>query len=382
MPFFAKRTNFWQQESNALDKALQALSSPQGVLDLTQSNPTQAGFDYPAHWLDALSGTSSLSYDPQSLGLISAREAVSHYYQQRGFNVDPTRIMLTSSSSESYAHLLRLLVNPHEKVLIPTPSYPLFPYLLDIQDAAYVTYQLSVDHDWAIDRQHLLSQLDGSVKIIMVVSPNNPTGSFISDSDKAWLVDVANQHGIALVADEVFMDYGFNNQRSSFLNVGKGLAFIIGGLSKTACLPQMKLGWLIPVGDDDLVKGALARLEIMADTYLSVNTPVQLAACIWLKDVDIIQAQVMARLKENLAYAFSRVTNKIQLLRPQAGWYMMMRLPSGMDDEAFALQALRNRVMVYPGYYFDLPGDNYVVVSLLTEPKIFQQGWDKICQMI
>ncbi len=382
MSLFAKRTNHWQHEPNALEQARQQNPLLEACLDLTQSNPTQAGFQYPTGWLNDLNDPQALVYDPQSFGLLKARQAVSDYYARRGYAVAIDHIMLTASSSESYGYLLRLLVNPHEKVLIPSPSYPLFPYLLDINDAAYDTYQLLPGKDWAIDREDLISRLDGTVKAVMVVHPNNPTGSYINSDDRLWLVQLARERGIALIVDEVFIDYAHGQEAESFVNQYDCLIFVLGGLSKTLCLPQMKLGWMIPVGPKDLVEGALVRLEIIADTFLSVNTPVQLAASQWLKDVDHIQGQVMARLKANWMYIVGHQHASMTIQQPQAGWYVLVQLPHAIDDEDFCLKLLANGVRVYPGYYFDLPANNYIIVSLLTEQEEFMQGWYKLCQII
>ncbi len=382
MSIFAKRTNNWTHANNALeDERLKGLYQGE-VLDLTQSNPTQAGFVYPAHLLAALSNPHALVYDPQSFGLEETRQAVVDYYYRRGYMINRSQVVLTASSSESYGHLLRLLVNPHEKVLIPSPSYPLFPYLLDIHDAAYDTYQILSAENWAIDREDFLARLDASVKAVMLVHPNNPTGSYINEADRAWLIQLAKTHGFALIVDEVFMDYAFDKAEPSFINETACLTFVLGGLSKTLCLPQMKLGWLITSGPKELVDGALARLEIMADTYLSVNTPVQLAACQWLPGVDAIQDLVRQRLKHNWAMLEANTPKGLTIQRPQAGWYVLVHLPDHLDDEQFCLALMAKGVIVYPGYYFDLPSSNDVVISLLTESSILKQGWDKLCTMI
>jgi aspartate/methionine/tyrosine aminotransferase len=379
---FASRTNYWAMSSNKLDLAHAQLPLGAKIFDLTQSNPTQAGIIYPQKLLSALNDTHGLIYQPESFGLLPTRQAIEAYYAKAGYVVNSQQILLTSSTSESYSFLMRLLINPYEKVLIPRPSYPLFSYLLDINDVAYDYY--GIDQQGAIDREGLLKLLDPTVKAIMVVSPNNPTGQGISISDKQWLLELIHQKGMALIVDEVFADYAWGSECfERFVDSQQGLVFVLNGLSKVVALPQMKLGWMVVCGDDALVKPAMQRLEIIADTYLSVNTPVQWAAIEWLKNKDAIQNEIKKRVARNLAYVDAHLPVAIRRVQAQGGWYVMLKIQQHLQDEDVALQLLtQQQVIVYPGYFFDMPDEQTLVVSLLTEEAIFQEGIRRLCQGI
>src|SRR5437667_2263901 len=304
---FSSRTD-WKLAPNRFTLAHQEmLQQGREVLDLTISNPTRAGIKYDeAAILDSLRNPKSLDYDPQPKGLLSARQAVPKYYSCGADipvrEIDPENLVLTTSTSEGYSYVFRLLANPDDQVLVPKPSYPLFDFFADLQDVKLVSYPLIYDHGWQIDWPSLEKAVSEKTKAVVIVHPNNPTGSYVSSDEREWLNQLCRERGLALVVDEVFLDYAHDGQRRpSFAANDGALTFTLSGLSKISALPQMKFAWIAVSGPESDVNAAIQRLEVIADTYLSLNTPVQLAASVMLDQRRKIQPQLVARVRSNLA---------------------------------------------------------------------------------
>ena len=374
---FSKRTPKDFAE-NALSRRIREMrSSGASILDLTESNPTRAGFLAPSELLGLLKDPDGAHYDPDPRGLRSAREAVSRDYAARGVSVDPDHIILTASSSESYSLLFKLLANPDDEVLVPTPSYPLFGYLADLDSVSVRPYPLSFDHEWHLSIDALAALITDRTRAVVVVHPNNPTGSFLNREEGEALSALCGTRGIAIIADEVFADFALSgdgpSRHASFALDSPALSFALGGLSKSCALPQMKLGWIAISGPPVFRDEALARLEFIADTYLSVATPVQRALPRILEDKGALQAPIRARLKRNLEALRTAVLAQpeLTLLRAEGGWSALIQCPATRADEERALLALDAGVLVHPGHFFDFASGCYLVVSLLCEPDVF-----------
>lgn len=377
MKLFADRTN-WNFAANRLSEALaQRRSSGAPVFDLTASNPTLCGFHYNGEVISAaLTHPAIFTYSPDPRGLEFARAAVAHYYAQRGVTVSLDSLFLTASTTEAYSFALRVLCNPGDEVLIPAPSYPLFDFLADVQDVKLVRYPLFYDHGWHIDFHALGQAITSRTRAIIVVHPNNPTGHFTRASEVAQLNAVCARHDVALIADEVFLDFALGDSvASTFAGNPGALTFTMSGISKIAGLPQMKLAWLAVSGPDAFKTAALQRLEVIADTFLSVNTPVQVALPVLLDTARDFQEQVRLRVKENLATLDAALPKQhlFTRLEVEGGWHAVLRLPAGHSDESFALRLLtEDGVYVHPGHFFDFPRDGYLVVSLIAPPRDLQ----------
>ena len=375
---FSRRTQ-WESPSNRLSEILGARrSSGRPVIDLTVSNPTTCGFSYPADQiLEALSGADSLVYRPDPRGLLSAREAVSAYYLGRGLEIDPEDLFLTASSSESYSLLFRLLCNPEDRVVVPTPSYPLFDYLAGINDVRTGRYRLVHDDRWRIDMESLRKAMIRSVRAVLVVEPNNPTGMFLSEEERREVPAIASRHGAALIVDEVFNEYSFEDDLAHPAYPSEGLTFLLNGLSKMAALPQMKVGWIALRGDRKLLTAARSRLEILNDIYLSVNTPAQAALPKLLRAGATVRVEIRTRTAGNLALLRKSLdgVSGCSVLPCEGGWNAVVRLPGGLGDEECAEGLLdETGVYCYPGDFFDFEEDDVVVVSLLPRSEEFGEG--------
>jgi alanine-synthesizing transaminase len=375
---FASRTG-WALEPNRFSAALERYrASGRKALDLTESNPTRCGFAYGPSLLAALADRRGFAYDPHPKGLRSAREAVCGYYQQRGTEVDPEQIILTASTSEGYSFVFRLLCDSGDEVLVPAPSYPLFEFLAAIQDVKLVPYPLVYDHGWQIDLHSLVEKLTPRARAILAVHPNNPTGSFVKTSERDLLDELCRERQVALVADEVFLDYAHDGvARPSFASPRQALTFTLSGISKICALPQMKLAWIVISGAPELAREALARLEVIADTYLSVNTPVQLALPEFLAQRGGIQRQVKERVAANLAELDRLLVaqKSVRRLEVEGGWYAVLRVPGTRSDEELAIELLeQHSVIVHPGHFYDFPSEGYLVVSLITPADVFVEG--------
>jgi alanine-synthesizing transaminase len=370
MTMFADRTK-WNLAPNRLSEALarhRAAGKP--LLDLAVSNPTECGFAYDqSAILDALRNHAALRYEPVSRGLASARRAVCEYYAEYGADLDVDDIFLTTSTSEAYSYVFRLLCNPGDEVLIPAPSYPLFDLLADIQDVKLVRYPLVYDHGWQIDFHALEQAITPCTRAVVVVHPNNPTGHFTKHAEKEKLNAICSQRELALIADEVFLDFSLGVEAPPiFAGSLRALTFTMSGLSKICGLPQMKAAWLVTSGPPELKRDALARLEVIVDTYLSMNAPVQLALPAFLSQRRTFQEQLMARIRRNLAeldrqLGLQKVCTRLEV---EGGWYAVLRVPATGSDENLALALLDEKgVYVHPGHFYDFSSDGYLIGSLI-----------------
>jgi len=385
---FARRTN-WRQEPNALNKALEELGKRGiDILDLTASNPTSCGFLYPEGMLSALNSLDNFHYYPDACGMKRSRQAVAKYYARQKLLLSPRDIILTASTSEAYSFLMRLLVNPGERILVPKPSYPLFQFLLEINDVNFDYYPLLYDgQKWRLDTLTLERLVDSKTKAIILVNPNNPTGSYISRAELKFLNELCCKHQVSIISDEVFFEYPlYPGDAVSCAGNQTALTFVLGGLSKTLGLPQMKCAWILASGPQSVLQESLARLEIIADTYLSVNTPVQNALGLWLDHAPGLQRQIASRVKENwqwLSTYLNQHTQSISLLSMQGGWYATLRIPAVKSEEEWVLEFLReDHVSVYPGYFFDFGREAYIILSLLPPAPIFQEAAGRIMQRL
>jgi alanine-synthesizing transaminase len=352
------------------------------VLDLTESNPTRAGLDYPEERiLAALADRRGLLYQPDPRGLESAREAVAAYYRQRGVEVTPERILLTASTSEAYAYLFKLLADPCSQqgcqILTPRPSYPLFEYLAALESVEVVQYPLRYDGVWHLDFPALEAAITPRTRAMVVVNPNNPTGSFLKRDELERLEALAAVRDLAILSDEVFADYAFAadpERVATLVGPRRALTFSMSGLSKIAGLPQMKLGWIVVSGPHAAI--AMERLELIADTYLSVAAPVQWALGELLEASAGVRSQILDRTRVNLAYLRANFAHAAAgVLNVEGGWYAVAQVPRTRTEEEWALELLgAHDVLTQPGFFYDFESEAFLVVSLLTRPEEFAEG--------
>jgi alanine-synthesizing transaminase len=351
--------------------------------DLTESNPTRVGLGgADAAALAALASPAGASYEPDPRGLLSARTAIARDYAARGLEVRPEHLVLTASTSEAYAHLFRMLADPGETVLVPTPSYPLFEPLAQLEGVALAPYRLAYDGAWHLDRASFEAAIAGAatpVRAVVVVQPNHPTGSCLSADEIAFVESRCERHRMAIIADEVFGDFPWPPRPApfaGFMGRDRVPTFVLSGLSKVCGMPQIKLGWIAVSGPSPELEQALQGLEWIADLFLSVSTPAQLALPRLLEARPAFQARVRERLAENLEQlaAFSRARPEVSRLAADGGWVAVLKLPARRSGEAWALELLRRDVVVHPGHFYDLPGEATVVVSLIVEPGVFGAG--------
>jgi alanine-synthesizing transaminase len=409
---FSDRTN-WKLAQNRFTRAIEeARAAGAHLLDLTVSNPTRIGLAYDsAAILRALASERSVDYDPQPRGLLPAREAVAGYYRdEHGVpDLDPDRIILTTSTSEGYSYVFRLLCNAGDELLVPKPSYPLFEFLADLQDVRLVPYPLLYDHGWQMDFHSLENAVTPRTRGVVVVHPNNPTGSYVKAEEQKQLNEYCRERRLALIIDEVFLDYGLCDahvgtaalgcpvERSStaldaaidrtagpksFAANRDVLTFSLSGLSKISALPQMKVAWVVTSGPPSEVAEAMARLEVIADTYLSMNAPIQWAVPVLLEQRETIQRQLRARARTNLAELDRQLSEQksCRRLEVEGGWYAVLRVPVTRSDEELAIELVREKhVLVHPGHFYDFPSDGYLVASLIAPENDFADG---ICRVL
>jgi alanine-synthesizing transaminase len=385
---FSQRTN-WRLTPNALSLAIeQARASGQTILDLTVSNPTEAGVRPDAEIvLAALANPEAMHYDPQPRGLLGARQAVCRYYREsHQVDLDPERLILTTSTSEAYSYVFRLLCNRGDEILVPKPSYPLFEFLADLADVKLVPYPLLYDHGWQIDLDSLYEAATVRSRAVILVHPNNPTGSYVSAEETAALNVFCRDRGLALIVDEVFLDYSHDGvPRRSFVGNADALTFTLSGVSKISALPQMKLAWVASSGPEEIVAEAGARLEIIADTFLSMNAPVQLAAPVLLDQRKQIQPILLDRLRVNLAELDRQLAGHPSCARlmVEGGWYVVLRVPAIESDEDLAIRLLHGAgVGVHPGHFYDFSNEGHLVLSLITDPAVFREGVARLLRVV
>jgi alanine-synthesizing transaminase len=358
-------------------RRIRATGSP--LIDLTITNPTVVGIDYPLSLLEPLTDRAALEYAPQPFGLLSAREAVARDYERRGIVVDPERIVLTASTSEAYSLLFKLLCEPQgDSVMVPVPSYPLFDHLTRLDGVEAIAYALEYHGHWSVDFQSLDRAWTSRVRAVLAVSPNNPTGSVMTELEIEEIARRSAARDAALIVDEVFADYPLDPVRDPVAAMPPTcLTFRLGGLSKSAGLPQLKLGWMAVDGPPALVSAALDRLELICDTYLSVSTPAQVAAPALIDRGAGVRRQIGDRVRENARALrlLSAVHPSIEMLRADAGWSAVLRVPSTRTEDDLVVDLLQHDgVLVHPGFFFDFPHEAFVVVSLLPEPATFREG--------
>jgi alanine-synthesizing transaminase len=365
---------------NCLARALAAARARGPIVDLTVSNPTRVGLQYPADLLAALSDRASLTYEPAPLGLRDAREAIAETYRRRGLSIDADRIVLTSSTSEAYSILFKLLCEPgRSDVLTPVPSYPLFDHLTRLDGVGQRRYRLEYHGTWTVDLADVDAAWTPATRAVLAVSPNNPTGSVMSGADAEELAGRCADRRAALILDEVFVDYPLSrpfDEPHAFATPAC-LLCRLGGLSKSIGLPQVKLGWVALDGPEDLVAEARDRLELICDTYLSVSTPVQLAARSMLERGAAVRDQILRRLRANDVALRAIVTGAggASVLPADGGWSAVLRVPATRPEDVLVTELLdRDGVAVQPGYFFDFPHEAFLIVSLLPEPDVFARG--------
>lgn len=379
---FAARSNFGEGES-AYGEALREARARGGLLDLTVSNPTRCGFDYPAErLLEALADARALRYDAAPLGLESARQAICALYRDTYHaDVAPSNLLLTASTSEAYSYLLRLFCEPGDAILVPSPSYPLFDLLARLHDVDLIPYPLVYHDGWQIDPSSLAAAVSPRTRAIVVIHPNNPTGHYCGAADREALYALATEHDLPLIVDEVFLDYHVEvDAQRTFASTPPVLTFVLGGLSKLLALPQMKLAWIAVCGPEPQIAEAMHRLEIVADTFLSVATPPQVALPAWLLERENMQRQILERIHSNLqTIDWLSEGTVVSRLRVEGGWTAILRVPANEFDTALALRLMEEHgVAIHPGSLYGFAPRGWLVVSLLTSPEDLREGMTRL----
>ncbi len=372
---FSKRTNWNTAESTLARAHRERVAAGLPIADLTASNPTRCGFAYGHDLLAALTDEQALDYDPQPRGLLRTREAVCCYYAAHGATVGPEQVILTTSTSEAYSFLFRLLCDPGSEILVPQPGYPLFDFLAGLDDVRLKMAPLVYDHGWQIEPEGFRRAITPATRAIVLVHPNNPTGHFTKAWEAAELGKLCREHDLALIVDEVFLDYGFAGGEASFAAGLEGVeVFVVSGLSKIAGLPQMKAAWIVATGPEH--EEALERLEVIADTFLSMNAPVQGAIPAWLDGRAGIQRQIRERVAANLGELDRQLAGlpAVTRMEVEGGWYAVLRIPALQADEQTVLELLERGVWVQPGYFFGMGDSGWLVVSLLGRVDEFRTG--------
>ena len=361
-----------------------ARADGRALIDLTITNPTRAGIDYPRDILVPLSDPAALTYDPHASGLPDARAAVAGDYARHGINVAPAHIVLTASTSEAYSVLFKLLCGPSgDAVLVPVPSYPLFEHLTRLDGVRCMPYRLEYHGRWTVDAESIVGAWEAGVRAVLAVSPNNPTGSILTAGELQHLARVCADRGAALILDEVFADYSIGAQARASEGRFECLTFRLGGLSKSAGLPQVKLGWIAVQGPAPLVAEALERLDLICDTYLSVSTPVQVAAPALIREGALVRAPILDRVRSNDAALRAAAASfpSVEVLPCDAGWSVVLRVPSTRTEEELVLELLEDDgVLIHPGFFFDFPHEAFLVGSLLPQPRVFMEGMRRVLE--
>ncbi len=386
---FSSRTN-WQRQPNRLTQLLNdRRAGGMSIYDLTVSNPTEAGIGYPSEEiLAALTQPVALHYNPDPKGLLTAREAVAGYYAANAINVQAADIILTASTSEAYSHIFTLLCEAGDEILCPSPSYPLFEFLAQLNHVRIKPYRLQYDGEWHVDMDSLRRAITASTKAIVVINPHNPTGMFLKGEERGALSEECIRHNLALIVDEVFVDYGYDDNARrvpSTAAQNNVLTFTLNGISKSCGLPQLKLGWMVVSGDEHAKAEAMHRLEIVADTYLSVSTPVQVALTQLLRCGKEVREQIRSRVNSNLSRLKRMVQNNlpVSLLHSEGGWYAILKIPKTKSEEEWALLLLDSTgVYVFPGYFFEFEESGYLVLSLLPDERTFASGVEMLLDTI
>lgn len=380
---FSNRTN-WNFSENKISLCLKKLKQKGvSILDLTESNPTHCHFKYcDAKLLAPFNHPRNLTYHPDPKGSKQARKEIQSYYQRKGIEVNIDHIFLTSSTTEAYDHIFRMLTNPGDRILVPKPSYPLFHFISDLNDLSIDHYDLhDQDDTWKI-RCPEAEHLQALTKAIVLVNPNNPTGSFVKKDEAESLIHLAQSKSLALIADEVFLDYGFADDAKrvrSFAGNQTCLTFTLGGISKCLGLPQMKLSWMVISGPGKMVAQAIERMDVISDTFLSTNTPAQEALPEWFSFQNVIQNEIKERVMANQSWLRTKIVHPIKALNVEGGWNLVLTLPEKLSEEDWVLTFLeQDHVLVHPGYFFDFEDESHIVLSLLLEPALFRNGCERL----
>jgi aspartate/methionine/tyrosine aminotransferase len=377
---FSNRTEWNLEESGLALAHRERVQTGLAIADLTASNPTRCGLEYDSELLAELTDPRALDYDPQPLGLLRAREAVCGYYADHGATVSAERVLLTTSTSEAYSFLFKLLCDAGDEIVVPQPGYPLFDFLAGLEDVRIKVAPLVYDGGWQIEPEGFRRAITPKTRAMVLIHPNNPTGHFTKAWEAEELAAMCRERGIALIVDEVFLDYGFEGlQGSSFAAGLEGVdVYVVSGLSKIAGLPQMKAAWVVATGPD--AKAAMDRLEVIADTFLSMNAPVQGAIPAWISGRHAIQRQIRERVVANLAHLDEEIgqVDTVRRLEVEGGWYAVLRIPAVQPDEDTVRELLNRGVWVQPGYFFGMGASGWLVLSLLGPVEEFRTGFKEI----
>jgi aspartate/methionine/tyrosine aminotransferase len=372
---FSRRTNWETQEIELARAHRMRVEAGLPLADLTASNPTRCGFAYDPGLLTALSDPQALDYNPQPRGLLTARESVCAYYADHGVALQPEQIVLTTSTSEAYSFLFRMLCDPGDEIVINQPGYPLFDFLAVLDDVCLKAASLVYDQGWQIDPEGIRRAITPQTRAIVIVHPNNPTGHYTKPWEAEALAKLCREFDLSLIVDEVFLDYALAGAASSFASGLEGVpVYVVSGMSKIAGLPQMKAAWIVSTGPQAVP--ALDRLEVIADTFLSMNAPVQWALPAWMQGRESIRQQISGRVAANLAELDRQLAplSAVNRLKVEGGWYAVVRIPALESDEKTVLALLERGVWVHPGYFFGMPDSGWLVVSLLGPQPEFSTG--------
>ncbi len=380
MLHFSNRLN-WRTEKNRISELIeQKRHDGVAFVDLTESNPTRVGLTYPEQLiLDGVSENGCFTYTPDARGNIGVREAIANYYHDHGADILTDQIIVTASTSEAYTHLFRLLANPGDNVLVPQPSYPLFEYLAGLESIGTQSYPLDYDDRWRIDRRLVTDGITAETKAILAVNPNNPTGSYLSDDDYEGLVDICSERGLALIIDEVFLDYPMTAQSDSVqtrCGEERIVSFVLSGASKIAALPQLKVSWIVVNGPESERRRISECLEVINDLFLSASGPSQSAARVAIATRNLVQKQIVDRCKLNLGVIQDCLrSTEAEVFPVEGGWYSVLSVPAIRSDEEWVMDLLEKKnVLIHPGYFFDFPDETKLVLSLLLRPDLLEQG--------
>ncbi|MBV9499927.1 MAG: pyridoxal phosphate-dependent aminotransferase [Acidobacteriaceae bacterium] len=379
----------WSSSRNSLTLLIEAKrSAGEKLLDLTVSNPTEVLPDYPhVQIANALCSIRDFTYRPDSFGLPAARAIIAGIYGKYGISLEASQIALTASTSEAYGLLFKLLCNPGDEILVPVPCYPLFEYLAKLECVRIVPYRLSYDGSWFLDFADLEERISPATRALVVINPHNPTGSFLKQPEASRLIALAQERQIPIISDEVFMEYALDDDSSRIATLAgheSGLMFSLNGLSKMAGMPQMKLGWIAISGSEQERSSVLPRLEVLLDAYLSVNTPIQLALPELLRIGGELCEALHLRTKENMHFLREFLRNApLHSLGAEGGWSELIRLPGTSSEEAWVTKFIQQQnVIVQPGYFFDMPSEAYIAVSLIVPPDTFREGIRRVAQAV
>jgi alanine-synthesizing transaminase len=387
---FSQRTGWNTAHTEYADLVEKRRAAGLPLIDLTASNPTRCGFDYDVETvLGPLRNPAALKYDPDPRGLKRARVAVADYYQDHGIVLDADHVFLTTSTSEAYSFLFRLLCDPGDEVLVAQPSYPLFDFLAAIDDVNLVPYPLFYDYGWHIDSEGLRRQITQRTRAIVLVHPNNPTGHFTKSTERRELEKICAEFGLSLIVDEVFLDYSIRGNDPAPRSFAAGqhpvLTFVLSGISKIAALPQMKVAWFASFGPEPALSVAIDRLEVISDSFLSMNAPAQYALPVWLGARHPIQRQIVTRLNTNLQAANELLGegSLVSRLIVEAGWYLVLRIPATLTAESIASALLASSgVLIHSGDFFGFREAGWIVSSLLPSESDFIFGINALTQIL